>query len=685
MHTSPASSRHRSRVLLTLAGSLYLGACAAGSRAAGTGAVPVSADDMRDDARLLALFDTRGQDTLLIDRMLASTTPARRARGVLVVGQNAIRARYPALRRLLVDADTAVAASAAYALGLAKDSASIVALGRAFAGAPDVVAREAAWALGEIGEPSRTVILIALGDGTAQPRVSSTAAQRAPLVRAEMLLSAVKLRGVPVAAVAAWASDTADAVARAVSYTLGRPRVAAGVRVLLPLASHRDEFVRQHVARALIRDSVGDAQAAAAREALAVLLTDASPRVRANAVRSAATYGASMRAAFDKGLRDPDANVRVAATESVGAMFARDAAAWQGAWAQDTLFTVRRALLVAARRAGSDALTAGEEAWKSAPDWRYRAASFEARALAPGADRAALGRAMLADGDSHVRAAALALLPAAADDSGSRAVFRGLLGDADVFVRAGALRALARSARASEIPAALLAYNRAARDAEADARAAALRYIAAAWTRDSAAVDGATLASLRALPSSADPASRALVDRVTPLASWRAVAAEPRPLADYERIARRWLAPGARMPVAVIRTDRGDVTLQLLASDAPLVVDAFVTLAQKGFYRGSRFHRVVPNFVAQDGDPRGDGSGGPGFALRDSYTRQRHERGCLGLATSGPDTGGSQYYLCHSAQPHLDGHYTVFGTVLRGFDVMDAIVQGDRVLNVEIR
>jgi peptidyl-prolyl cis-trans isomerase B (cyclophilin B) len=115
-----------------------------------------------------------------------------------------------------------------------------------------------------------------------------------------------------------------------------------------------------------------------------------------------------------------------------------------------------------------------------------------------------------------------------------------------------------------------------------------------------------------------------------------------------------------------------------------LVVEAFVRLANEGFYRNTVFHRVVPNFVVQDGDPRGDGTGGPGFSLRESFSRRRHERGCVGLATSGPDTGGSQYYLCHSSQPHLDGAYTVFGTVLSGFDVMDRIVQGDRMVRIRI-
>jgi peptidyl-prolyl cis-trans isomerase B (cyclophilin B) len=159
----------------------------------------------------------------------------------------------------------------------------------------------------------------------------------------------------------------------------------------------------------------------------------------------------------------------------------------------------------------------------------------------------------------------------------------------------------------------------------------------------------------------------------------------PRSLAAYERVVRELGGATSRQPVAVIETDYGVVTLQLFGREAPLIVEAFVRLATEGFYQNTVFHRVVPNFVVQDGDPRGDGSGGPGFSLRESFSRQRHERGCLGLATSGPDTGGSQYYLCHASQPHLDGAYTVFGRVLSGFDVMDRIVQGDRMLRIRIQ
>ena len=130
---------------------------------------------------------------------------------------------------------------------------------------------------------------------------------------------------------------------------------------------------------------------------------------------------------------------------------------------------------------------------------------------------------------------------------------------------------------------------------------------------------------------------------------------------------------------------RGTVVVEFFGADAPFTVSTFVALARRGYYNGLAFHRVVPNFVAQDGDPRGDGSGGPGYAIRDELNRRWYTRGAVGMALSGPDTGGSQYFLSHSPQPHLDGHYTVFGHVSAGFDVLDAIVQGDRISRVIIQ
>jgi cyclophilin family peptidyl-prolyl cis-trans isomerase len=151
--------------------------------------------------------------------------------------------------------------------------------------------------------------------------------------------------------------------------------------------------------------------------------------------------------------------------------------------------------------------------------------------------------------------------------------------------------------------------------------------------------------------------------------------------ADYERaLARR----GKRFS-AIVRTSRGSFTIELLPEDAPLNVDNFITLAQRGYFGGITIHRVVPNFVIQDGDPRGDGNGGPGYQIRCEINEVPYDRGAVGMALSGKDTGGSQWFVTHSPQPHLDGGYTVFGKVVAGMEVVDAIARGDVIRSIAIK
>ena len=135
----------------------------------------------------------------------------------------------------------------------------------------------------------------------------------------------------------------------------------------------------------------------------------------------------------------------------------------------------------------------------------------------------------------------------------------------------------------------------------------------------------------------------------------------------------------------VITLDNGqEIRLELYPADAPKTVENFVTLAKKGFYNNLSFHRVVPDFVAQGGDPRGDGEGGPGYSIRCEMTRRPYRRAVLGMALSGKDTGGSQFFFTHSPQPHLDGRYTAFGEVTRGLDVVDRLLEGDILLEVVV-
>ncbi|MCS6885689.1 MAG: peptidylprolyl isomerase [Acidobacteriota bacterium] len=141
----------------------------------------------------------------------------------------------------------------------------------------------------------------------------------------------------------------------------------------------------------------------------------------------------------------------------------------------------------------------------------------------------------------------------------------------------------------------------------------------------------------------------------------------------------------SRAPIARIETDKGTIVIELLNREAPLTAWNFITLAEKGFYDGLKFHRVVPNFVIQGGDPRGDGNGGPNYQIRCEINQRRYVRGSVGMALSGKDTGGSQFFICHSPQPHLDGGYTLFGQVVAGMEVVDSIACGDRIKKIVIK
>ncbi|MCC7330521.1 MAG: peptidylprolyl isomerase [Gammaproteobacteria bacterium] len=135
-----------------------------------------------------------------------------------------------------------------------------------------------------------------------------------------------------------------------------------------------------------------------------------------------------------------------------------------------------------------------------------------------------------------------------------------------------------------------------------------------------------------------------------------------------------------------IETSRGTIELELFPQHAPRTVNNFVFLARDGFYDGVGFHRVIANFMIQGGDPTGTGRGGPGYRFEDEFSGNplRHERGVISMANAGPGTNGSQFFITHGPQPHLDGRHTVFGKVTAGMDVVDAIQQGDTMIAVKV-
>ncbi len=658
---------------------MMLAGCAAATQSRGFGDLPRE-EVVTRYARLLAMADARRVDTMVIDAALASRVPQLRAAAARAIGQLGQSALAPRLRILLRDPDTLVAANAGFALGLLDDSASVAALVDALTASP-TVAVEAAWALGEVGEPARTAITYAL-----------SVPPPADAVRGELLLAAAKLRPVPVGAIVPWLTDPGRDVAWRAAYAIARSRARGGVRHLLAHALHPDQLLRAQVARGLAHEAAGDSLAEQAIARLDLLAADREPHVRINAIRSYATYGEPARLAVLASLRDQDANVRIAAAGVVGDVMDRDLARWAWIWDSDTTLAFRSAVLRASVQAG--VLLPELHGWRDEIDWRLRAAAASAAGAARDAEHLErLAFPLISDWDARVREAAYAAIGTYADSSAHPAFRRALLDaldDRDFYVRATALSALASGANGSEVPRALDSYRMATVDSLNDARIAAMRFVAAAWTSDSSAFTPAMRSRLAGLATPDDPLVRLAGQAITPLAHWPGAADRAQPLSWYIDIIRTIayrpdsaLSPPAPLS-AVIITSRGTLELELFGADAPLTVHNFMTLARSGFYRGTRFHRVVPNFVAQDGDPRGDGNGGPGYSIRDELNRHRYHRGALGMALSGPDTGGSQYFITHSPQPHLDGGYTVFGRLRSGCETLDAIVQGDGIQHIII-
>jgi len=144
------------------------------------------------------------------------------------------------------------------------------------------------------------------------------------------------------------------------------------------------------------------------------------------------------------------------------------------------------------------------------------------------------------------------------------------------------------------------------------------------------------------------------------------------------------LVAPAYSPQAYLRTSRGEIRIELAVLDAPRTVANFVALVRRGFFNGLAWHRIVPDFVAAAGDPRGDGEGGPGYTIRDELNERPYLRGTVGMALDWKDTGGSQFFITHSPQPDLDARYTAFGTVVAGMEVVDQLLPWDTITSVRV-
>jgi cyclophilin family peptidyl-prolyl cis-trans isomerase len=331
--------------------------------------------------------------------------------------------------------------------------------------------------------------------------------------------------------------------------------------------------------------------------------------------------------------------------------------------------------------------TAASSRWRGSADWRQRAVAAEGLAAAgPGKSPW-----FLADQDGRVIAAGLQAWSDAVEgpDAALLATARRLLSHPDAAVRSVAADAVARAADPTDLPALAAMYTRTGRDSFPEAALSALAGILAIRKTGPAAQARVDREFLQTSSRPADYLIRRWAEDNWGEAADRWGDAYPistgRTLEDYRDLVRRYLTASdsaARPHVTIDTEGRGPIEVELLGPDAPLTVANFLRLVDRHFFDGNRWHRVVPNFVIQDGDPRGDGFGGPGGAIRDEINRVRYDGPMLGMALSGPDTGSSQWFINLSAQPHLDGTYTVFGKVVGGTATLPRITQGDVIRTI---
>ena len=567
------------------------------------------------------------------------------------------------------------------------------------------VAETAVFALGEIGDASaiETLLTVAMraGDGRVEAEAVealSKMAKQVAFARYAAIARGAGHEGARARAVRylfRFETDEASALAmemlgspsvalrQEAAYALSRRGYAAARPQLELLVTDPNTLTRAYAVQAL-----GRIAAPQSARLMINALGDIHPWVRTNAAvslsRILAKDGSVIRtddlprilATTD----DPDPGVRTSIIDVLGYYAVSDASARQ----RLTEFAANGSRwdreLAAAALAKQFSETRPELVPADVTSWGKVRTLEALNATKPRAT--AMRRRLAAESDTLVRSSALGSIPDDEVDA-ELELIRSALGAEDVVIRATAAdRYAASKSEPAERKLATLrsAYERSLRDRDLnDARLATVNAIGN--------IDHPERETfLRSLLVDSDPViRRAAADLIEqklgkPRPQYTPLPASHTP-AEYERIV-LW----SRQPHnATIHLTRGTVELALLTQDAPLTTWNFAQLAQKGYFDNTTFMRVVPNFVVQGGDPRGDQNGGPGYSIRDEINLQKYTRGAVGMALSGPDTGGSQFFIAHSPQPHLDGGYTIFARVYDGMGgVVDQTERGDKVETIKI-
>jgi cyclophilin family peptidyl-prolyl cis-trans isomerase/HEAT repeat protein len=582
---------------------------------------------------------------------------------------------------LLSDPDTTVRVAAVFALGLIGDTSAVPPLVERLRAEPVLdaaSAAEAVTALARIGGPRAVEMLTAILQG----RGSLAVAEPDALVRTAALESWRLGESAPVAELLPLIRSEDDQLRMSAVFSLSRLRPPGAANVLGEALNDANPSIRSFAVRGFNRRFAESSRlgAAGAAALVARLVDDPVAGVRIGAIRALGALDTGrFTAQVLPRLDDGDLNVRVQAAATLGDIGgAEAAAALEKAFSSRTVFAIRREALLGLARSDTAAFRRASRAWSGSARWEERAV------VAAGSG--VIGQPMLLD-DRDPRVVAAALEGWVEGAPGRDEAARRLIRHADVAVRAIATGIIGERPSPADVPLLASAYARAAGDTAPDAALAALEALHTIARSNDAAGARVEAEFIQRTPPPASYVIKRWAETRWPALTRRWGSAYPlspaRTPQDYRELVRRFVvAPDSvRRPHVVLELERGTVEIELLGPEAPMTVANFLSLIDRGALNGSRWHRVVPDFVVQDGDPRGDGWGAAGPPIRDEINRERYGLGSVGMALSGPDTGSSQWFITLGAQPHLDGTYTVFGRVVGTYASLIRITQGDVIRN----
>jgi len=625
-------------------------------------------------AEIIHLEDRREASEPLL-KYLQDESPEIRARAALAVGRIGAPHTAERLYQMLKDPSLDVASSAAFALGLSGDHDYAQKLLEV---ANDLPTSVACWAVrsgGRLADSSMTDIGNVIGGYLLHPAPEVREAACFALFHAKAKAAATQLT--------LFVKTEPDAAVKSAAlFTLARLGLDAGTPVFVDYLADADPFLRALAIRGLASSTAPEAE-----HYLEIALNDADKNVVAQAIASLSGHktSSSARRLGQRLNRESDEKLIV---ELINAL--RKLESDQGAIAVHTHLQTQTSANVVA--AGLPYLATIEKdhvmplidsLLTGKPESKVRAACAEAYGLLNKTNVVPRLAGIFADEDPDVRAAAFEELWKL--DTVNRDFYlTKAFADPDYMLTVQALDKVGQDTLRRFLPK-LKELASGGAKIDVDIRRSvvdALKSFIVPGVHDTAVIDILIAAAL-------DPeyvirrSAAEIYEENFNEDHWKMV--PPSVTRITERQIKAAIDKYTENPTATIVTSKGEIEIELFFDIAPLTVLNFIELANSGFYNGLLFHRVVPNFVIQGGDPRGDGWGGPDYYMRCEYSTERYLRGTVGIATSGKDTGGSQLFITLSPQPHLDSRYTVFGQVKKGMDAADAIVIGDVITKVIVQ